>query len=203
MSSEENPSILPEGVILLKKITQGNESAFRKLFDMYYQRLFHLAFFFLKSKELSEEAVSDVFFTIWKKRETLDTIQDIEKYLYIAVKNQALHYIRRSALPDNEPIDLYGIELIPDNDNPELALLDKEYRDLIQQAINSLPYKCREVFRLVQSDKLKQKEIAEVLDISIKTVEAHISTAYKRIAEYVNKEYKSTSKSNKLLSIIF
>jgi len=203
MSSEENPLIPPEGTTLLKKITEGDETAFRLLFDMYYQKLFHLAIFFLKSKELGEEAVSDVFLSIWKKRDTLDTVQDIERYLYTAVKNQALHYIRRSSQPDYEPIDLYSIDLIPDNDNPELTLLDKEYRDLIQQAINSLPDKCKEVFRLVQSDKLKQKEIAQLLDISIKTVEAHISTAYKRIAQYVNKEYKSSSKSERLLSIIF
>lgn len=186
---------------LIARIADGNEVAFRQLFDAYYSRLFHLAVYFLRSKELAEEVVSDVFFIIWTKRDTLAEIKNIQNYLYTSVKNQSLHYIRRSASPEYERVSLYQVELIEDNDNPELSLVDREYRDLIQQAIDSLPEKCREVFRLVMSDKLKQKEIALLLDISIKTVEAHIATAYKRIAVYVNKEYSASAKSRVLISI--
>ena len=75
---------------LLVKISQGEETAFRQLFDMYYQKLFHVAVYFLKSNELAEEAVSDVFYIIWKKKESLLEIDDIEKYLYTSINNQAL-----------------------------------------------------------------------------------------------------------------
>ncbi len=177
-------------VPLLVQISESDETAFRKLFDMYYQRLFHLALYYLKTKELAEEVVCDVFFIIWKRRNTLTEIKDIERYLYISVKNQALHYIRRSTQPDHDPMELYIVELIPDTDNPESNLFDSEYRNLIQKAVDSLPEKCREVFRLVLSDKLKNKEIAKLLDISEKTVEAHITNAYKRIAAFVSKKYK-------------
>ena len=180
-----------ETTTLLKRISQGDEIAFRTLFDMYYDKLFHVAFYFLKSKEFSEEAVSDVFYLIWKRRSTLLSIKSIDNYLFISVKNQALHYLRRGYIPeDNNPIELYRIFLVPDADTPELALLDKEYQQLIQKAIESLPEKCREVFRLVISDKLKHKEISALLNISEKTVEAHITRAYKRIADYVNREYE-------------
>lgn len=128
---------------LIDKITKGDEKAFRLLFDMYYQQLFHQAFYYLSSKEQAEEAVSDVFFIIWKKRETLDKIENIESYLYTSVKHQALHYIRRTNEPEKAPLDLYHIEVIPDNNNPESKLLDEEQRELIQKAINSLPEKCR------------------------------------------------------------
>ena len=175
---------------LLKKISEGDKTAFRELFDRYYQPLFHLALYYLKSKELAEEVVSDVFFIIWKRKDSLAEVKDIGKYLYTSVKNQALHYIRRSFQPEHDSLGLYAIEVIPDTDDPESQLFNSEYRELIQQAVDSLPEKCKEVFRLVLSDKLKHKEIAELLDISVKTVEAHIANAYKRIAVYVNKRYK-------------
>lgn len=172
---------------LIDNIAKGDEKAFRLLFDMYYQQLFHHALYYLSSKEQAEEAVSDVFFIMWKKREMLDKIENIESYLYTSVKNQALHYIRRTNEPEKTSLELYHIELVIDNNNPESKLLAEEQQILIQKAINSLPDKCREVFRLFLSDKLKQKEIASLLEISQKTVEAHIATAYRKIYSYLKK----------------
>ncbi|WP_304248181.1 RNA polymerase sigma factor [Parabacteroides gordonii] len=172
---------------LIDNIAKGDEKAFRLLFDMYYQQLFHHALYYLSSKEQAEEAVSDVFFIIWKKRETLDKIENIESYLYTSVKNQALHYIRRTNEPEKDSLELYHIEILSDGSDPERKLLDQERRELIQSAINSLPNKCREVFRLTMSDKLKHKEIAKLLDISEKTVEAHVASAYKKIQAYIRK----------------
>ncbi|WP_106828486.1 RNA polymerase sigma-70 factor [Parabacteroides pacaensis] len=189
--------------ILFEQIAQGSENAFRQLFDLYYQKLFHVALYFLKSKESAEEAVCDVFYFIWNKKETLCKIKEWEGYLYISVKNQALQYMRRTSLSEGDTIDLYHIALLPDSDDPEANLLDHEFTELIQKAINSLPEKCREVFRLVFFDKLKHKEIAKLLDISEKTVEAHIASAYKRIAQYVNNEYSDKGKGNKMLFIFF
>lgn len=174
---------------LIHKVLKGDETAFRHFFDLYYQQLFHYAFYLLSSKEVAEEVVSDVFYMIWNRKENLDAIENIESYLYISVKNQALHYIRRSNVPDCTSLDLYHIELIADNNTPESTLLDQEQQELILKAINSLPEKCREVFRLFLSDKLKQKEIAVLLNISQKTVEAHIATANRKIQAYLKKRY--------------
>lgn len=189
--------------ILLNQISQNNERAFRSLFDLYYQRLFHLAFYFLRSKEFAEECVSDVFFILWKRREVIREIEDVEKYLYTSVKNQALQYIRRDKTLDNEYLELYQIEAIPVSDDPEKQLLQQEYLDLIQQAIYSLPEKCREVFRLVQQGDLKYREIASLLGISEKTVEAHVANAYRRIAQYVNHEYSRSEKRLHLILLFF
>lgn len=175
---------------LFEKIQRGNEAAFRELFEIYSHKLFHVAYYFLHLRELAEEAVLDVFTILWQKKEMLSRIKDPERYLYISVKNQALHYIRRNYIPEEEPLSLYEVELIPEEGTPENNLIDKEYQTLIQQAIDSLPSKCKEVFRLVLSDKLKNREIAELLGISEKTVNIHIAKAYERIAEYVNKQYK-------------
>ena len=147
--------------------------------------------------------VADVFYAIWLKKESLNKVNDIKNYLYISTKNQALLYIRKSPFIDKQPIDLYTINIASEESDPETKLLDKEYQKIIQEAILSLPEKCREVFRLFLSEKLKHKEIAQILNISEKTVEAHITTAYKRIASYVNKEYSKEKNINKMLSIFF
>ncbi|MDR2920668.1 MAG: RNA polymerase sigma-70 factor [Tannerella sp.] len=174
---------------LLDKIVKGDENALRQLFEMYSHKLFHLAYYYLHTRELAEESVLDVFTAIWKKRQTLGHIKNIEYYLYTSVKNQALQYIRHNNIPDEAQLSLYEIEFIPEKDNPESTLLDKEYELLIQEAIDSLPPKCKEVFRLVLSGKLKNREIAELLSISESTVNEHIALAYKRIAGYVRKCY--------------
>lgn len=175
---------------LLQAIAAGDRDAFRRLFDAYSPSLFHLAYSYLHSKELAEEAVLDVFAAIWKKHASLAHIKEIKHYLYTSVKNQSLHYIRRNYLSEKDSFDLYEIELFPEKDTPEDILLNREYECLIQEAINSLPPKCREVFRLVLSDKLKIREIAALMEISEKTVNEHISLAYKKIAIYINKRYK-------------
>lgn len=190
--------------ILLKSISESDEKAFRKFFDIYYQRLYNVALYFLKSKEWAEEAVADVFFIIWKKREDMVHIEDLNAFLYIMIKNESLHYIRRGKALMGSNQDLYTIESVADSSDPEKQMLNEEYLQIIQKAINSLPKKCREVFRLSINDRLKQREIAALLDLSIKTVELHMATAYKRIGEYVNKEYNSfSSRSSKLYSLFF
>jgi len=175
---------------LLEKIIAGDENALRLLFEKYSSKLFHLAYYYLQAKELAEEVVLDVFTIVWKKRQSLGHIKNIESYLYTSIKNQALHYIRRDYSSDRTNIPLYEVELIPENSNPESSLLDREYELLIQEAIDSLPPKCKEVFRLVLSDKLKNREIAKLLSISESTVNEHIALAYKRISVYVRKRYK-------------
>lgn len=185
---------------LLQQVALGNNAAFRQLFDSYYQRLYHVALYFLKNKELAEEAVADVFYNVWRKKENLASVADISNYLYKSVKNQSLHYIRRTRDAD-ESIELYNIELIADNDNPETSIENKEYQHLLQQAINNLPPKCREVFRLVLSDKLTHKQIAQLLDISEKTVEAHVANAYNKIPGLVKSKYKETDSKNKIMFV--
>nr|WP_129730975.1 RNA polymerase sigma-70 factor [Parabacteroides goldsteinii] len=189
--------------ILLAKIADGDEKAFHRIWDIYYLKLFRVALYFIRSKELSEEVVSDIFFILWQKRNMLPKIDDLDKYLYVAVKNQALQYLKKQGLQNKEPIDLYTVEFFHDNDNPELRFLNNEFQALVQKAINSLPDKCKEVFRLHFSEKLKQREIAVLLDISEKTVGIHIMNAYKRISQYVNHEYSKDEKIKRMLCIFF
>lgn len=173
---------------LFQQMIRGDERAFRLLYDEYAEQLYHFSYSFLHERETAEEAVLDVFTTIWNKRRQLTHVVDIKKYLYMSVKNQSLHYIRRNHIPAQDSLELYEIEIQTEDLNPEDMLLSKEYKLLIQNAVNALPPKCREVFRLVLSGKLKNREIAEVLGISEKTVNEHISLAYKRVAKFVRRD---------------
>lgn len=152
--------------------------------------MYHLAYYFLQSREASEEAVLDVFTNLWHKREKLSNVTDPIRYLYSSVKNQALHYLRRGLADKRDNLSLYEIELLPDPTSPEKSLIDKEQQQLVQKAIDSLPPKCKEVFRLALDDKLKHREIAELMGISEKTVDNHIAKAYQRIAESVRHQYR-------------
>ena len=106
-------------ISLFGKVVKGDEAAFRLLIETYSRRLFHVAYYYLNSRELAEEAILDVFTVIWQKRETLSHVKEPERYLYISVKNQALHYLRWGCVQEKDSFSLYEIELIPDSDTPE------------------------------------------------------------------------------------
>jgi RNA polymerase sigma-70 factor (ECF subfamily) len=173
---------------LLERISKGDENAFKELFDIYYHKLFNEAYYFLKDKECAEDVVTDVFYIIWCKRHDLPNVNDIDSYLYITTKNQSFHYLNKGLTQIDHDCNLYELEYIAEKGNPEDELLDREYLKLVQEAIDSLPDKCKEIFRLYL-DNVKQKDIATILEISIKTVEMQISIAYKRIKKYVTKRY--------------
>lgn len=177
------------------RIAKGDEEAFRQFFDMYYGKSFGWALYYLHNRELAEEAAADVFVNIWNKRQVMADVRNIQSYLYIAVKNQALYYMRGSSYRALEPVEAHHA-LMCDHDDPENIFVDRECGELISQAVDSLPGKCREVFTLVNTDRMKQKETARRLNISVKTVEAHVAAAYKRIATRVNNQYRVAAKCN-------
>lgn len=188
---------------LLNKISEGDEKSFSLFFDRYYKKLFNVAFFFLRSHEMAEEAVSDVFVIIWNKASYISTVKDTKAYLYKIAKNQSLKYLKSTRILNQISIDkLYQLESVTNLETPELGMINEEYYHLIQKSIDSLPKKCKEIFRLYLDGELKQREIADLMNISVKTVEGHISRAYAKIKLYLDKEYNSNSTKNNLISIL-
>lgn len=137
----------------------------------------------LRDIHLSEEAVEDVWVKIWTNRKTLHTIQNFSYYLYTATKHTALNYLKRrnrqDIIVDEEQLEQVNIH------TPETLAVQKENLQQIEAAINSLPLRSRQIFRLVKEEDLKYKEVAELLSISVKTVEAHMTLAYSRIIESI------------------
>jgi RNA polymerase sigma-70 factor (family 1) len=163
-----------------------DQFAYKELFVAFYNPLLLFALSFVKSKEQAEEIVSDVFISIWEKRKRIDSINNLKVYLFVATKNTALNYLSRQNKTVITDIDDVAVELRSIYFDPEQLLITAEMISRIKEAINQLPPKCRIIFKLVKEDELKYREVAEILDISIKTVENQVSIALKKIGSAIN-----------------
>jgi len=173
---------------IVHRIALGDQKAFEGLYHLYYKRLCQFAFLTLRSKELSEEAVSDVFFNVWMKREQLTLVRNIRSYLYTAVRHQAIDYLRaKNIVPQNE-VNVYELELESPEPLPDDMMEREQFSVMLQQAFDELPERCRMIARMYFNDQLQYKEIAEILDISRKTVEAQIAIATRKVKEFFEKE---------------
>ncbi len=178
---------------LKDRITRySDQLAYKELFMAFHPHLVGFALGFIKSRQSAEEIVSDVFITIWEKRSRLEHIGNLKIYLYTATRNTALNYLARNnrvLLTDLSeiPVELGAIPL-----NPERMMITAEMKKMIQEAINRLPARCKLIFKLVKEDELKYREVAELLKISQKTVEAQMTIALKRIGEVVRFDISKT-----------
>ena len=167
---------------LLNEIAlNSSEKAYKKLFMELHESLNSFAFSILKSAEDAEEVVSDFFISIWQRRQTLPAIENPRLYFFVGVKNTALNKLTsngRSRLPrDIEwETNLRSVFF-----NPEELLLSSEVVKKIMAAVNELPAKCKTIFKLVKEEGLRYSDVAKLLDISVKTVEAQMAIALRRI----------------------
>jgi RNA polymerase sigma-70 factor (family 1) len=163
-----------------------DEPAYRELFFHLYSPLKRFAYGFLKSNELAEETVSDIFIEIWRRRRELMDINDLKVYMYISVKHAALKKLQELNKNKVVSIDDFSADFPSTYSTPEEAILTSELVQKIQLAINQLPPRCKLVYKLAKEDKLQYKEIAEILNISVKTIDNQLATALKKIAAAIN-----------------
>lgn len=168
--------------IIHKIVHQDDQIAFRQFFDKYYHRLVNFAFFFLESSVAAEEVVSSVFISLWEKRKDLGKIERIEAYLFSSTKNKSYNYLRDNKRSIQfKDIDSEDDFLVPIFENPESKLLTEELKELLIKIIDELPPKCKMIFTLIREDGLKYKEVAKLLDISVKTVEVQMGRALTKL----------------------
>lgn len=159
-----------------------DQFAFQQLFRWFYAGLSQFSASMVKVKEVAEEIVEDVFVRMWNNRKELVNIDNLRVYLYVAVKNHSLNYISRQGNKisvELNDLDVVCAELVP---SPEDLMVVSEMLQAVNKVVYELPPKCRIVYKLVKEDGLKYKEVAEVLNISPRTVENHIALAIKKIA---------------------
>lgn len=181
---------VPETVVnLLKNIANGDSGAFAKFYDLYYHRVFKFARFFVKSEELCQEIVSDLFYNLWQGRKNLVEMQNIEGYLYTSIKNLVFKQKKQALITQHVALDLFSGDFFIETSSPEQIYLNHELKELIEKAINELPEKCKLVFIMSREQGLKHKEIAEILTISEHTVHAQLTIAKKKIAEVLKEFY--------------
>lgn len=152
------------------------------MYLVYFDRLYKFAFSILHSSEFAEEAVNDVFLNIWQKRSSLKNIESLKNYLFISTKNTSFNYLSKFRKERNTTLDDVLVRFEIDELTPETALFTSEVRMEIEQAINQLPPKTKLVFQMAKVEGLKYKEIAEILGISVNTIDNHIATAIKKLS---------------------
>lgn len=159
----------------------GDQRSFEELFHSCYQRLVRFAVEYVQSHESAEEIVSDIFLKLWAGRETYRDVQNIETYLFTAVRNQSLNYLRKfSALRvvSTDQPEQFGIARSHD---PYKASEWKELLARLDAAVELLPPKRRKIFRLVREEGFRPREVAEIMNISPRTVETQLFKAVKTL----------------------
>lgn len=162
-------------------VREKDRGAFEALYNHFFKRLFVFCLPIVRTKELAEEIVNDVFIHLWERRPVLGEINNPEVYLYVAVKNRALDYIRKTSSVVTEDLADIHSDMISFSLDPEQLMITEEMKKKIGAAVDKLPSRCKLIFKLIREDGLKYQEVAAILDISVKTVEAQMTIAMKKL----------------------
>lgn len=168
---------------LLDEIKAGNKTAFNELFNRYWKKLLAISYNYTKDQSAAEETVQEVFIGLWNRRTDLN-IQSLEPYLATAVKFSVLAALHKQKRREELALNNYHI-------NPVTLAEEEIYARFLQEQVDGiverLPEKCRLVFKYSRNEGLSIPEIADEMNISTKTVEAHLGKALKTIRKDLNK----------------
>jgi len=167
-------------LLIFKQIKDGDIRAFETLFRSYYEPLCRYAYQFVGGMETAEEIVQDLFYVLWKEKENLQIFTSVNGYLYRSVKNKSLQYLEQEKVRDayrKMHIENADIE----TSTPQEELEYKELEQQIEKTLCLLPERRQKIFRMNRMEGKKYNEIAQELDISIKTVEAEISKVLREL----------------------
>lgn len=183
---------------VLKKTASGDHNGFRAFYDATYPFTFRFTCHFLPDKKECEEVVSGVYCIIWNQKEHLPSIHDLKAWLYIVCRNEAYHFIKQKKKYAALSIDDLPVELAIDAGSTDGQLIEEEMLNSYNDAIASLPERCKLIFLMVREERLKHKEVARILSIRESTIEQQINIAIRKITEAVRKSYPEMKKQKKL-----
>ncbi len=174
----------------IKISQQGDEHAFGQLYAICMPYLLKFSKTILKNQELAEEVVSDIFIKIWQNRAEIGKIENFKLYLYVSTKNTALNYLSRHFRKEVLSLEEMALNTNVSTYNPEQLLITSEAVKKINYEIDKLPPRCKLIFKLAKEDRLKYNEIADLLNISIKTIDSQMAIALKKISSAINFDLK-------------
>lgn len=166
--------------LLLRVVEHNDQHAYKLLYYRHFGSLHGFATSFVKNEELAEELVSDVFINVWKGREHMNSVKNLRVYLFVATKNLCIRALTKRGITINFGEEYFS-ELNAGIENPFDQLVSEELLQTLEKAVEELPERCRLIFRMVREEGLKYREVSIILNISIKTIEAQMSIATKRI----------------------
>lgn len=183
--------------LILERLRQGDEKAFKHIFDRHYTLLCRFANQILNDESLAEEIVDDVIFYLWEHRKDIEITHTIRAYLMRSVRNRCLNELNSLSHRTEHSFSTYLTDdnlefldtLFADENHPLGTLIEQEMEDELMRCINSLPDECRKVFKKSRFEQKKYEEIAQELNISVNTVKYHIKNALAylntHLAEYL------------------
>ncbi|UYQ94815.1 RNA polymerase sigma-70 factor [Chitinophaga horti] len=171
---------------LFRRISRGEEKAFRQVYDLYFSRLSAFVFKLSKSTHITEEVIQDVFLRLWQSRAQLADVEQPEAWIFTMARNRCTDLLRSLAasghfnadLPEQEPAAAYSAEE---------RLSVNELRQLVQEALEALSIQKQTIFRLSKEEGLSHDEIAERMQLSKSTVKNHLSESLKHIRGHIQK----------------
>ena len=166
---------------LIERLRRGDEAAFDAIFRAWYPSLVRAAESLVRSRAVAEEVVQDVMLELWKRRENIATDSSPQAYLFQSTRNRSLNYLRHQRVERDAEPQLSRDEGV--ESTAHSLVVEEEIHVAMKRAVDRLPVRCREVFELSRTHQLKYSEIAEVLGISIKTVEAQMGKALRILRE--------------------
>ena len=185
-------------------LQEGNQRVFQSVVYKYSDLLLVFSIGFVRKREIAEEIVSDAFVALWNHRSKISEIRDLKSYLYILVRNGSISYLRKASGRKEITLDnlneFYTLSLT----GPETDDITEDILEQINKAIDQLPPKCKMVFTLAKIQGMKYKEISDVLDISVKTINNHIANALIHISSALKQNTKTSSFDfPKIASVLF
>ena len=163
-----------EDKILVRRLRSGDKDAFRLLYERYYPLFISFAHRMLKDENMAEDLIQNVFMKIWVGRANLNEDKNFRNYLLVSIRNEVYQYFRHAFRIDSEaPCP----DIIDGSMNVETAISAKELERKIAGVIAGMPHRRREIFNMSRYEKLSNKEIAQRLGLSVRTVEKHIENA--------------------------
>jgi RNA polymerase sigma-70 factor (family 1) len=182
-----------EAALLRKLISaiayKDDAAAYKELFLLYHKRLLNFSITITHSKESSEEVVSDVFMKIWTNRKALPGVENFHLYAYVATKNLSINKLMKEKNQEHFSLDETFVDIRNIYADPEQLMITSEMQKRIRAAIQTLPPKCRLIFKLIREDGLKYKEVAQLLTLSVKTIESQMAIAIKKISEAIRFDF--------------
>lgn len=182
----DSRSVPPQGMdLLFQRVTRGEYRAFEMIFNQNYRSLCSYANRLVMNHQLAEEIVDDVFFNLWIHREEIQITISFQAYLVTCVRNRSLDFLRKSRHESNKSISELT-ETLPCRQSIaiETMILD-ELHQRIHTAVLILPKQCRIIFQMSRDQNLKYKDIAQKLNISVKTVDTQIGRALKHLRKVI------------------
>jgi len=164
---------------------EHQEAFFESLFHTYYKTLCRFSFRIVRDKDKAEDVVQTCLVNFWQKRTSLSINTSFKSYLYRSVYNRSINEYTRSKKIINEEVSVLNDQRGSVSDDPVLQMQAQETQQKIDEAIAAMPEGCRTIFLLSREEDLSYKEIAETLEISVKTVENQMGKALRILREHL------------------